>query len=94
MANGWNGAAINAVETPNGITTIDNTRIAVATELNIPQVPVMVWQTSGPLPPSMLGRFGDAKTWGEALQFRTGNQRPPLPATGTPTPPRLPGNGK
>ena len=92
MANGWNGKAVDAVQTPHGITSIDNTRIAVAQELGIPQVPVMVRQMSDPLPQSMLGRFGNSKTWGEALQFRTGNQRPPLPSTGTPTRPRLPGS--
>lgn len=92
MANGWNGKAVDAVQTPHGITSIDNTRIAVAQELGIPQVPVMVRQMSDPLPQSMLGRFGNSKTWGEALQYRTGNQRPPLPSTGTPTRPRLPGS--
>ncbi|MCY2981897.1 MAG: hypothetical protein NTU79_24820 [Planctomycetota bacterium] len=92
MANGWNGKAVDAVQTPHGVTTIDNTRIAVAQELGIPQVPVIVRQMSDPLPQSMLGRFGNSKTWGEALQYRTGNQRPPLPSSGTPARPRLPGS--
>lgn len=90
MRNGWNGPAVDAVETADGIVTIDNTRIAIARELGITEVPVKIRLPSDPLPESMLGRFGDARTWGEALQFRTGNQRPPLPPTGTPNAPRLP----
>ena len=90
MRNGWNGPAVDAVRTPDGIVTIDNTRIAIARELGIPEVPVKIHLPSDPLPESMLGRFGDAKTWGEALLHRTGGQRPPLGPTGTPTIPRLP----
>ena len=33
MRNGWNGPAVDAVETLDGIVTIDNTRIAIAREL-------------------------------------------------------------
>ena len=87
---GWNGPAVDAVETADGIVTLDNTRPAVARELGIPSVPVKIRLPSDPLPPSSLGRFGDASTWGEALQYRTSSQRPPLPATGTPNSPRLP----
>jgi len=90
MRDGWNGPAVDAVETADGIVTIDNTRIAVARELGICEVPVKVRLPADPLPESMLGRFGNAKTWGEALKFRTGNQRPPLPEIGTPNAPRLP----
>jgi hypothetical protein len=90
MRNGWNGPAIDVVETPQGLVTIDNTRVAVARELGISEIPVKVRLPSDPLPSSMLGRFGNAKTWGEAVQFRTGNQRPPLPASGIIDPPRLP----
>lgn len=74
------------------IVTIDNTRIAIARELGIKEVPVKTRQMSDPLPESMLGRFGNARTWGEALLHWTGNQRPPLPPTGTPDIPRLPGS--
>jgi filamentous hemagglutinin len=90
MRNGWNGPAVDTVETVDGIVTIDNTCIAIARELGITEVPVKIRLPSDPLPDSMLGRFGDARTWGEALRFRTGNQRPPLPPTGTPNVPRLP----
>jgi len=92
MRNGWNGPAVDAVETADGIVTIDNTRIAVARELGIREVPVKIHAPSEPLPESMLGRFGNARTWGEALGQRTGGQRPPLPSTGTPDTPRLPRN--
>jgi len=90
MRNGWNGRAVDAVETSEGIVTIDNTRPAIALEFRFTEIPVRVWLPCDPLPESMLGRFGDARTWGEALQFRTSNQVPPLPPTGTPNPPRLP----
>jgi RHS repeat-associated protein len=90
MKGGWNGPAVDAVATSKGLVTVDNTRIAVARELGIREVPVTIRLPSDPLPPSMLGRFGNARTWGEALQVRTGNQRPPLPPTGTLDPPRMP----
>ena len=35
MKDGWNGPAVDAVRTPDGIVTIDNTRIAVARELGL-----------------------------------------------------------
>lgn len=90
MRSGWNGPAVDAVTSPHGLVTLDNTRIAVARELAIREVPVKVRLPSDPLPPSMLGRFGNAKTWGEALQLRTGGQHPPLPPSGTVDPPRMP----
>jgi hypothetical protein len=90
MQGGWNGPAVDAVETADGIVSIDNTRVAVARELGMEEIPVNVHLPSDPLPESMLGRFGDAKTWGEALAQRTGKQRPPLPFGGTPDTPRLP----
>ena len=90
IRNGWNGPAVSGVQTTDGIVTIDNTRIAIAREFGLSEVPVMVRQLSDPLPDSMIGRFGDARTWGEALQFRTGHQIPPLTPTGTSNPPRLP----
>ncbi len=92
MKDGWNGPSVDAVRTPDGIVSLDNTRIAVARELGIPEVPVKIRLPSDPLPESMLGRFGDAKTWGEALLHRAGRQRPSLGPTGTPTSPRMPNN--
>jgi filamentous hemagglutinin len=90
MAGEWNGPTIDAVGTPNEIVTNDNTRAAIAQELRIPQIPVKMHLPSEPLPPSMIRRFGGAKTWGEALIDRTCEQRPPLPPGGTMTPPSLP----
>ncbi len=88
--NGWSGPPVDAVATPDGIVTIDNTRVAVAREQGLPEIPVTVHAADEPLPASMQGRFGDSKTWGEALAYRTAHQRPPLPPTGTTDPPRLP----
>jgi filamentous hemagglutinin len=90
MSFGWNGPAIDAVQTPAGIVSLDNTRLAIARILGIPQIPVRVRLPTDPLPQSQLGRFGGAQTWGDALLYRTGRQRPPLPPTGTPNPPQLP----
>jgi filamentous hemagglutinin len=90
---GWAGDPVDAVRTPDGITTIDNTCVAVARELGIREIPVRVHAPTDPLPPEMIGRFGDARTWGEALLHRTSNQRPPLPPTGTLDAPRMPRPG-
>jgi hypothetical protein len=87
---GWAGPPVDAVATPDGVVTIDNTRVAIARELGLSQIPVTVHAPEEFLPASMVGRFGEAKTWGEALAHRTASQRPPLPATGTIESPRLP----
>jgi filamentous hemagglutinin len=89
MMRGWNGPAVDAVETAEGVVSIDNTRVAIARQVGIEEIPVRVHLPSDPLPGSMLGRFGDAQTWGEALAHRTSNQRPPLPFCGTPDTPLL-----
>lgn len=76
---------VNVVQTPVGLTTIDNTRIAVALELGLEDVPVVIHQFDDPLPENMvrIRRFGDARTWGDALLYRTEQQRPdPLPPYG------------
>lgn len=93
---GWDGPPIDAVRTPEGIVTIDNTRVALAQELGITRIPVRVWNPSDPLPQAMIerGRFGLSRTWGEALASRAGRQRPPLDPTGTTQRPRLPGGGQ
>ncbi len=91
LAPGVSGAALRGgKKVAKRIAATAETRIAIARELGITEVPVKIRLPSDPLPDSMLGRFGDARTWGEALRFRTGNQRPPLPPTGTPNVPRLP----
>ncbi|MDX1994451.1 MAG: hypothetical protein SF029_18860 [bacterium] len=84
---------VNVVRTPEGLTTIDNTRVAVAQELAIEQIPVVIREFTEPLPAIMIKarRFGEAKTWGEALMHRTQNQRPePLPPFGTAQRPAMP----
>jgi hypothetical protein len=90
---GWAGEPVDAVRTPDGVTTIDNTRVAVARELGMDKIPVRVHDPNEPLPSDVLKteRFGVAKTWGEALAHRTAHQRPALPPSGTLDPPRMPG---
>jgi RHS repeat-associated protein len=90
-ANGWDGPPIDVVQTSEGLVTLDHTRAVVAHELGIQRVPIRIHMPSEPLPPAMLERFGPGvRTWGEAAAQRAARQRPPLPPTGTPTPPRLP----
>ena len=88
--NGYNGPPIDVIKTPSGIVTIDHTRAAVALEQGITSIPATVHLPSDLLPANMADRFGTATTWGEAAAYRAVNQRPPLPADGTPTPPKLP----
>jgi filamentous hemagglutinin len=80
---------IDVVRTTDGLTTLDHTRAAVALENGITNIPARVHLPTDPLPASMSGRFGSSTTWGEAAAYRAANQRPPLPPTGTTTPPRL-----
>ncbi|MEN6586581.1 MAG: filamentous hemagglutinin N-terminal domain-containing protein [Sulfuricella sp.] len=87
---GYSGDPIDVVSTADGVVTVDHTRAAVALEQGITSIPATVHLPTDSLPASMFGRFGDATTWGEAAAFRAANQRPPLPPTGTPTPPKLP----
>jgi filamentous hemagglutinin len=88
--NGYSGPPIDVVQTSDGIVTVDHTRAAVALEQGITSIPATVHLPSDPLPADMAGRFGTATTWGDAAAYRAANQRPPLPPTGTTTPPRLP----
>ena len=88
--NGYNGPPIDVVQTPSGIVTVDHTRAAVALEQGISPIPATLHLPTDLLPTSMAGRFGSATTWGEAAAYRAANQRPPLPADGTTTPPKLP----
>ena len=82
---------VDAVRTPDGLVTIDNTRIAVAREKGLSEVPVRIWDPSDPLPADMIKRFKGPRTWGEALQRRLSKQWPePLPPTGTTDIPLLP----
>jgi hypothetical protein len=82
---------IDVVKTPAGLATIDNTRPAIAREFGIREVPARIHAMDEPLPPADVRRFGGAKTWGEALKYRTSIQSPPLPRYGTTKPPKLVG---
>lgn len=81
---------IDAVRTPDGVVTVDNTRVAVAREHGLASIPVRVWEQDDPLPAEMRRRFHGARTWGEALRSHTTRQSPSLPPTGTTQPPRMP----
>ena len=87
---GYVGDPVDVVQTNEGLVTIDNTRVAVAKELGIENIPARVHSPSESLPPDMKGRFGSATTWGEAVTYRTSTQNPPLPPTGTTQMPRMP----
>jgi filamentous hemagglutinin len=87
---GYVGDPIDVVRTADGLATVDHTRAAVALEQGITSIPARAHLPTDPLPTSMAGRFGNATTWGEAVAYRAANQRPPLPPTGTPNPPKLP----
>lgn len=93
---GWVGDAIDVVETNKGLVTVDHTRAAVALELGMEKIPAMIHHPAEPLPSKMVeirrfvSREGKvATTWGEAIAYRASRQTPPLPPTGTKTPPRL-----
>jgi phage-related protein len=74
---------INAVRTPNGIVMIDNTRAAVALDLGIKEIPILVHDAGDLISdldnPILAGgqrRFGNVRTWGEALDARIAAQLP------------------
>jgi hypothetical protein len=84
---------IDVVRNNDGLTTLDHTRAAVSLEYGITNIPARVHLPTDPLPGNMIAieRFGpDARTWGEAAAYRAMTQKPPLPSTGSTTPPRLP----
>src|SRR5204863_12378 len=91
LKNGWTGDAVDVVETPSGLVSIDNTRLAVAQALGLSRVPVRVHGLNDPLPASWAGwRFGpEAKTWGEALLHRCTTSG--LSPFGTAERPKVPG---
>lgn len=71
---------IDIVKMSDGIySTVDNTRLLAAQKLGV-NVKANTHLFSDPLPESMLGRFKNnatgqyAKTWGEAIEFRSSNQ--------------------
>jgi RHS repeat-associated protein len=90
---GYTGDPIDVVKTPDGLATLDHTRATVSLEQGFITIQARVHLPSEPLPASMIGRFGAAKTWGEAAAYRAANQVPPLPPTGLPGLPPLPRPG-
>lgn len=90
LSNGYKGPPIDVVRFPYGNVTLDHTRAAIALEQGITRIPATIRMPNELLPKDMIGRFGNAKTWGEAVIQRTSNQRPPLSPQGTTVPPRLP----
>lgn len=83
---------IDVVRTTDGLVTLDHTRAAVALEHGITNFPARVYSPTDRLPQSMIDieRFGsNARTWGDAIEYRAGSQIPPLPPTGTTKPPKL-----
>ena len=94
---GWKGDPVDVVKMPDGAyTSMDNTRISAARDAGI-DVQANVRGFNDPLPADMIAtrRFGDAKTWGEALTGRISNQKPPsfgnANPNGSPTPPKVTG---
>lgn len=88
--NGWNGPAVDVVQTPSGsLVTIDNTRVAVTRELGITKIPVNIRKMDETLPEGMAGRFPGATTWGDALRQRTSSNG--LGGEGSANSPRMPG---
>ncbi|MCZ8347455.1 MAG: hypothetical protein O9346_13655 [Leptospiraceae bacterium] len=89
--NGWIGDPIDVIQTNKGFTSIDNTRLVVARDLGLDNIPVRIHKFTDPLPENMIGRFGNSKTWIDALKYRTGRQNPALPYYGTDTIPYVKG---
>ena len=61
-AGGWNGPPIDVVETGGGLVTIDNTRVAVAQELGLKEIPASVHALNETLPDLMRTRFRGSRT--------------------------------
>ncbi len=77
--------AVCVVRTPVSLTTLHNTRVAVTQEMDLSDIPIIIYEFDEPLPEIMVNirRFGVAKTWGEALIYRTSRQHlEPLPPYG------------
>ena len=104
LAGGWdpNFGPIDVIRTPDGLLSLDNTRVAVAQELGLPQVTARVRGTDELLPSGFPARrlrsfenkakklgLQSPRTWGDLFQIRTMDNR--LPATGTSQRPRMPG---
>ncbi|HEN3615188.1 TPA: hypothetical protein U5E22_004195, partial [Yersinia enterocolitica] len=96
---GWKGEPVDVIKMPDGkMTSMDNTRISAAREAGI-KVEANVRGFDDPLPKDMVdsGRFGSARTWGEAINGRINNQSSGFiknNPNGSPDSPRITGKGK
>jgi RHS repeat-associated protein len=72
-ANGWVGAPVDVVSFQGRLITLDNTRVLAAQLTNTP-VRAAIHGAGEALPSSMAGRFGSARTWGEAVKVRIAKQ--------------------
>ncbi|WP_308420891.1 VENN motif pre-toxin domain-containing protein, partial [Hafnia psychrotolerans] len=96
---GWKGDPVDVIKMPDGkMTSMDNTRISAAREAGI-KVEANVRSFDDPLPKDMMdsGRFGSAKTWGEAITGRINNQSSSFSKNnpnGSSDSPRITGKGK
>jgi len=73
---GWKADPVDVIKMPDGkMTSMDNTRISAAREAGI-KVEANVRRFDDLLPKDMVesGRFGSAKTWGDAILGRINNQ--------------------
>lgn len=73
---GWKGEPVDAIKMPDGkVTSMDDTRIRAAREAGT-KVQANLRDFDEALPKDMVdsGRFGLAKTWGEAITGRINNQ--------------------
>lgn len=88
---GWKGNAIRAVRMPEGIVVYDNTRLAVALEMGMTQVPVQIYELDAVLPDQFLNnvwwKSQGVHTWRDVMMFRTSENG--LPLYGTATLPKL-----
>ncbi len=51
---------------------MDHTRIAALKQAGVTKVKAIIHELNETLPEGMVGRFGNARTWEEAVQYRTG----------------------
>jgi hypothetical protein len=101
LKRGWDPAQgpIDVVQTQKGLTTFDNTRVAIAQEFGIDAMTARVRSLSEALPPGFAEARGLTRqaerlglprptTWGDALRIRT--MKNGLPLEGTPNRPSMP----
>ncbi|MEM6472768.1 MAG: hypothetical protein AAF802_24615 [Planctomycetota bacterium] len=103
LESGWDPdqGPIDVIDTPDGLLSLDNTRVAVAQEKGIPKITARVRQPDELLPddfpePRLRSfnrkakklKMDPPKTWGDLFEIRTRDNG--LPSTGTTTRPSMP----